>query len=120
MAVILIVRLIEIEGVLKLALHVGVGRKRRAHCGFALRVELQQLAAHVGHGLRQQARALVFCHPCVPSLFSCGAGFRRRSATVFLDQIRRPRGGQVYELRLVRELENHQFQRRLLELFDDP
>ena len=47
----LVVGLVEVEGVLELALHVAVGRKRGAHGGLALGVELEQLAGHVGHGL---------------------------------------------------------------------
>ena len=47
----LVVGLVEVEGVLELALHVGVGREGRSLRGLALRVELEQLGRHVGHGL---------------------------------------------------------------------
>ena len=47
----LVVGLVEVEGVLELALHVVVRREGGADRGLALRVELEQLFGHVLHGL---------------------------------------------------------------------
>ncbi len=60
-------------------------------------------------------RALVFCQVWVPSLLSCGAGPVSRGA-VLLDEVET--GERDVELGLVGELEDHEFERRGVVLFD--
>ena len=105
----LVFGLVEVEGVVELALHVAVGRKRGADGGLALRVELNQLGAHVGH------RFLDACLGLVPGLRSELVEFGRRAglaAAIFLDEVE-ARERDV-ELGLIGELEDHEFKRRLV------
>ena len=110
----LVVGLVEVEGVLELALHVGVGREGRADGGLALRVELEQLAGHVGHRLLDAGLGLL------PGLGAELVELRRGSGiggAVLLDQVEA--GERDVKLGLVGELEDHQLERRLVVLFDD-
>ena len=110
----LIVGLVEVEGILKLALHVGVGREGGADRGAALRVELQQLAGHVGHGLLHPRLGLLPGLSAELVELGRGAGVGR---PIFLDEVET--GERNIELGLIRELQDHQFERRLVVLFND-
>ncbi len=110
----LVVCLVEVEGVFKLALHVGIGREGSSLSGLALRVELQQLRGHVGHRLLDPRLGLL------PTLRTQPVELRRRTGfggTILLDQVE-PRERDV-EFGFFGELENHQLERRLIVLFDD-
>ena len=104
----LVVGLVEVEGVLELALHVAVGGERGAESGLALGVELEQLGGHVGHGLLDARLGLL------PGLGAEPVELGRRAGlggAVLLDQVE-ARERDV-ELGLVGELEDHQLKWRL-------
>ncbi len=110
----LVVGLVEVEGVFELALHVGVGREGRALRGFALRVELEELGGHVGHGLFDAGLGLLPALRAELVELRGGAGF---GGAVLLDEVEA--GERDVEFGFVGELEDHELERRGVVLFDD-
>ena len=110
----LVVGLVEVEGVLELALHVAVGREGGADGGLALGVELEQLGGHIGHRLFDARLGLLPRLRAKPVALGRRAGL---AAAIFLDEVEA--GERDVELGLVGELEDHQLQRRLAGLFND-
>ena len=109
----LVVSLVEVEGVFELVLHVGVGREGRANGGLALSIELEQLSGHVGHRLFYAGLGLL------PGLGAEFVEFRRWAGfgrAVLLDEVEAGEGD--VEFGLVGELEDHEFERGLVVLFD--
>ncbi len=80
----LVVGLVEVEGVFELALHVVIRREGRAHCSFALRIELQKLFGHVLHGLLHTRFGLGPGRIAEPVQLRRGPSFGR---SILLDQV---------------------------------
>ncbi len=90
------------------------GEKAVPMRGLALRVELEQLGGHVGHGLLDARLGLL------PGLRAELVELRRGAGVggaVLLDEVEASE--RDVELGLVGELEDHQLERRLVVLFDD-
>ena len=109
----LVVGLGEVEGVFELALHVGVWREGGALGGFALGVELEQLAGHVLHGLLDAGFGLL---PGLGAEFVEGGRGAGVGGAVLLDEVEA--GERDVEFGLVGELEDHEFEGRLVVLVD--